>query len=146
MAENNTITKPEQSMAPSPHRAYAKMLAWGALIAFTLLIFCYVVYVLGVVKPNVPLTDVPKLWGLPVNEYLQQTNSPCGWGWIRMLNRGDFLNFVPIAMLGLLTPVCLITLIPRYVKARDRNYVIIVVLEIIVICIAASGLFGPCTQ
>ncbi len=59
-----------------------------------------------------------------------------------MLNKGDFINFLGIAFLALLTIICYIVLFFGYVKKKDKIYATIVIAEILVLALAASGLLG----
>ena len=77
-----------------------------------------------------------------VTAYSKITGSPTGWDWVSLLGKGDFLNFVPIAFLAILTIICYFTLIPAYFRCGDYIYGGIVIAEIIVLAAAASGLVG----
>ncbi len=126
---------PEQMM-------YANILSMGAWAGIFIMFATYALYVLGVVEPHVPLEMVPANWGKSVNEYMQLTNSPHGWGWATLLHTGDFLNFVGLALLALLTIVCYIVLLPGYIRRKDWIYTGIVIAEVLVLGLAASGIFG----
>ncbi|TVM19424.1 DUF1634 domain-containing protein [Oceanidesulfovibrio indonesiensis] len=77
-----------------------------------------------------------------VAAYSKITNSPTGWDWAKQLGKGDFLNFLPIAFLAVLTIICYFTLIPAYFRCKEYVYAGIVIAEIIVLAAAASGLVG----
>jgi len=130
-------TKPEVALE---QQRYAAFLFVAGRSAFVLMLCTYFLYVTGIVEPHIPLEDLPSYWGLPVAEYIQQTGAPTGWGWTRLLNKGDFLNFLGIAFLGSITILGFATLIPAYVRKKDWCFVAIVVLQIIVLCVAASGI------
>jgi hypothetical protein len=107
-----------------------------------LMIVTYLLYVTGIMDPYVSMELVTKFWSQPVGEYLTQNNVPTGWGWATLLNKGDFLNFVGIALLGGLTIVCYIPVTLAYFKKKDMAFAIISMLEVIVLCFAASGIVG----
>ena len=85
---------------------------------------------------------VTKFWSLPVHEYLTENNVPTGWGWATLLSKGDFVNFLGIALLGGLTIVCYIPVTLAYIKKKDFAFALISAAEVIVLCLAASGIFG----
>lgn len=123
--------------------SYANLLYWGAWIAIAILVVTYILYVTGLISPHISLVDIPKYWSMSVGEYLEQSGAPHGWGWVALLGRGDYLNFVGIALLAAMTIVCfLVALLPGYAKKRDWLYVGIVVAEVIILVTAASGILG----
>jgi hypothetical protein len=85
---------------------------------------------------------IPKLWGKGAGEYLEMTGSPHGWGWVALLSRGDFLNYIGFAFLALMTIICYLVLVRGYSRQKDWIYAGIAVLEIVVLSLAASGLLG----
>jgi hypothetical protein len=82
------------------------------------------------------------MWGEGVNEYLEATHSPHGWGWVALIGKGDFLNYIGFALLGLMTVVCYLVLLRGYLRERNWIFSAISFLEIAVLCLAASGLLG----
>ena len=77
-----------------------------------------------------------------VAAYQTITHSPSGWSWLNMVDKGDYLNFIPIAFLAALTIFCYLTLIPAYIKKKDTIYLGLVIAEVVVLTVAASGLLG----
>lgn len=119
---------------------YANLLFYGAWNGIFIMLVTYLIYIFGILKPYVPIHDVQKYWHMPVHEYIEQAHIPLGWGWVRLLNHGDVLNFVGIVLLGVMTIVCVTTLIPAYIKKKDWSFLVIVICEILVLCLAASGI------
>ena len=111
-------------------------------LGILLMVITYFIYVAGIMEPHVPLEEMPKLWSLGVSEYLATIDAPAGWGWLGMLNRGDYLNYLGLALLAFLTLVCYATLLPAYARRRDWIFFSICLLEIIVLGVAASGVLG----
>ena len=89
-----------------------------------------------------PLEELPRFWGLPVEEYLTAAGVHSGWGWIEQVTRGDYMNLVGVALLASVSIVCYARLVPVFWKERDPVYLWIVILEIAVLLLAASGVFG----
>jgi hypothetical protein len=131
-----------QDHASPEQRLYAAWLDRGTRIGFVLLVATFFAYVLELVPPAIPLDDLPKYWGLPVNEYLQATGAPAGWEWVRRLASGDYLNFLAVAVLAGVTIVCYARLLPVLVTSRDRVFAGICALEIVVLALAAAGIGG----
>lgn len=128
---------------PPEQVKYANMLFWGSWMGILVMTLTYVLYLTGILEPYVPLQDVPKYWSLPVHEYVEQAKVPIGWGWAKLLGKSDFLNFAGMALLALMTVICfLLTLLPAYVKQKQWVYSTIVLLEVLVLCLAASGILG----
>jgi hypothetical protein len=77
-----------------------------------------------------------------VSEYVHEANIPLGWGWLSLIGKGDFLNFIGIVLLATMTIFCFLTLLPTYLRNKDLPFVVIVILEVLVLCLGASGIFG----
>ncbi len=90
--------------------------------------------------PFIPIADLPQYWGLRAEEYLRRTNLPNGWGWVRLVAFGDLMNYVGIAMLAGLTIAGYLATFPGYLRKKDTPYILIVLAQIAVLLIAASGL------
>jgi hypothetical protein len=128
--------------APAEQIAYANILFYGCWSGLALMLITYCLYVFGIMDPYVPTEIVTQSWSHPVQEYLSKNNVPIGWGWATLLAKGDFLNFLGIALLASLTVVGYIPLIFAYMKKKDTAFALISLAEVIVLCVAASGIFG----
>jgi hypothetical protein len=135
--------QPTQGLGPmSEQVTYANLLFIGAWTGILIMMITYLIYITGIVSPHVDIALIIQNWDKGVNEYLQITNTPNGLGWLRLLHKSDFLNFVGIALLGVLTIICYLFLIFGYKKRKDWIYVFICLLEITVLAVAASGILG----
>jgi hypothetical protein len=65
-----------------------------------------------------------------------------GWSWIKLLNKGDYLNFSGIAILSIITIICFLAIIPTLLKKGDKVYTILAFLEVLVLALAASGILA----
>lgn len=119
---------------------YANMLLYGAWTGILLLAVSFVLYVTGILSSYMPPQEVSKYWGMKASEYLAATNSPHGWGWLKMVGYGDYLNLIGVAFLGTLTVVGYLILLPAYLAKKDVPYSVIVTTEILVLTLAASGI------
>ncbi len=134
-AQNTVKAAPEQI-------TYANILSYGAWAGIIVMVITYLIYISGLLAPHIPLHEVPNYWGLSADQYLHEANVESGWGWAVLLGKGDFLNFLGIAFLGVLTIIGYIMLIFAYIKKSDTVYTGIAVLEVLVLVLAASGILG----
>jgi hypothetical protein len=137
MAVNAPSARP--AVAPEQLR-YARVLEIGVRIGFVLLVAAFVAYIAGILPAHVALDRLPDLWTLPAHEYTVQAAVPRGWGWVRLLHRGEWLAQGAIAVLAGVSIVCFAALVPLYRARGDRLYLALAILEIAVLGLAASGL------
>ena len=86
---------------------YANILEKGMLIGLVLMFITFALYVFGIMTPVIPLDQVASMWSQPVHDYLvalndnflHQDHLVTGWAWVSYLGKGDFLNFLPVAIL-----------------------------------------------
>ena len=130
-------------LGPSPEQVlYANILNKGMLVGLVILLITFALYVFGIVKPYVPLDQLSNYWNLGVGDYLHELDIPTGWAWLGLLNYSDFLNFIGIALLAGISIICYIAIIPTLLKNGDTIYAVIAILEVIVLTLAATGIFG----
>ena len=141
---------------------YANILEKGMYIGLLLMFITFALYVFGIMKPVVPLDEIAGYWHLPVSSheaaegheavtgYLEKINqdhlhldhAPTGWSWVKFVGKGDFLNFIPIAILAGVTIICYTAILPGLFARGDTAYAIIAIMEVIVLGLAASGLLA----
>ena len=114
----------------------------GVLAGLIILVTTYAIYVSGILPAHIEISLIPELWGKGVGEYLEITHSPHGWGWVTLLAKGDFLNYIGFALLALMTIFCYLVLVRGYVREKNWIFTVIAVLEIVVLSVAASGILG----
>lgn len=119
--------------------AYADWLQWGTLTGFMALLVAFAVYLFGIAEPHVAHEHLPRLWSQPLADYLQATHAPTGWSWLAMVGKGDYLNYVGIAILSGISLVCYLRVLPFFARSKEPVFVAIVVLEVLLILLAASG-------
>ena len=59
-----------------------------------------------------------------------------------MLTKGDFLNYTGFVLLALMTILCYLVLVRGYIRQKNWIFATIAILEILVLSLAASGIFG----
>jgi hypothetical protein len=129
-----------KTAASEEQMAYAGVLNIGMWLGLAVLVITFFIYISGVLPSFVPIDDLPKYWGLRVHDFNVTLNAPTGWGWAAMVGKGDYLNFVGIAILSGLTILCYLVILPILVRKKDTAYVVIAILEVLVLSLAASGL------
>ncbi len=133
----------QRSLQATPEQlVYANLLEKGMYLGLLILLVTFLLYVLGIMKPYIPVNDIPKCWTMGVHDYLHQCNIQSGWAWTRMLYYGDFINFVGIAMLAGVTVICFLRIVPVLWKEGDKWYAFFAVLEALILGLAASGILG----
>lgn len=121
-------------------RTFARCLDLGTRIGLALLLGAFAVYVAELLPPQVPFAELPSLWGLPLAQFVAATGAPTGWGWIRLLGTGDYLNLAVIALFPSVSIVCYLRIVPALLAQGDRLYALLAALQIAVLLAAASGL------
>jgi hypothetical protein len=129
---------------------YAKVLEMGMYLGLVVLFITFALYVSGILAPAVPLEQIANYWNLGVHEYLESVNGaylhlehpPTGWAWVTMLGKGDYLNFIGIAILGGVTIICYLAIVPTLLRKKDNAYLTMALLEVLVLAMAASGILA----
>jgi hypothetical protein len=129
-----------KTKASEEQLVYANLLGKGALTGLVLIVIIFAIYVSGVLPNVVDYDKIQSYWTLRASDYIHQTNSPTGWNWVGLLNKGDMLNLIGIAILAGMTLICYLRLLPVFLKKKDTVYTIITIIEIVVLLFAASGI------
>jgi hypothetical protein len=122
--------------------AYARWLDTGTRLAFAASLLVFVLYAGGVVPSYVPLETLPDLWGLSVDQYLERTGAPAGWAWLTLIAFSDYASLACIALIGLVTVLCYLAILPMLLRLGDRLQAGLVMAQAIVLLIAASGVLA----
>jgi hypothetical protein len=131
---------PEGVGQSGPQLRYALLLEWGTRVGLVVLALSFAAYLAGWLPAHVPPHELPRYWSQPVGQFLGQTGSPKGWGWITMLDRSDMLGLAGIGILAGSSALALLALVPMYLRGRDRPFVALCLLQAGVLFAAASGL------
>ena len=121
---------------------YARVVEVGMKIGLAVLVAAFFAYLLGWLPARVPPQELPGMWAIPASDYLRAARMPGGWSWIALLDQGDVLPLLGIALLAAVPFVSVLALAPFYVARRDWIYFIIVLVQSGVIALAASGLLA----
>ena len=142
MAELKINNAAEKTRIPavSPEQIkYANLLLYGSWFGILILAVTFMLYVTGIMPSYIDPSQMQNYWGMRASDYLEVTKAPSGWGWLGMLRYGDFITLLGIAFLGTLTIIGYLILLPSYLAKKDKIYSIIVVVEVLVLVLAASG-------
>jgi hypothetical protein len=124
---------------PPEQLRYASWLDWGSRVGLAVLAAVFLAYGVGLVEPHVPHRRLPEVWNLSVSGFIAATGMPTGWGWLALAYRGDVANLIGIAMLTGCSLLALLALLPLYARRGDRPYLVMVLAQIAVLVLAASG-------
>ncbi|MFZ5647504.1 MAG: DUF1634 domain-containing protein [Bacillota bacterium] len=144
---NNALEKPDLKNSPGARVAvppeqikYANLLLYGSWLGIVVLAITFMLYATGVMPSYIDPSQMQNYWGMKASDYLEAAKVPNGWGWLGMIGFGDFLPLIGIAFLGGLTVIGYLILLPAYLSKKDKIYSLIVIVEIIVLVLAASGI------
>ncbi len=136
-------TQNKEALKPSQDQIiYANLLIIGVWAGIIILVVTYTIYLTGILSSHIEMSLIPKFWGMGVTEFLESTHSPHGWGWVHLLSKGDFLNYIGFTLLALMTIFCYLVLVKGYIRQKNWIFASIAFLEIVVLSLAASGIFG----
>ena len=130
----------EKTKASEEQMAYAGVLNVGMWLGLLILVITFLVYLSGALPTFVPISDLPNYWGMRVHDFNHELHAPTGWGWVAMIGKGDYLNFIGIAILSGLTMLCYIVILPILIRKKQTAYVVIAIIEVLVLALAASGI------
>lgn len=118
---------------------YARWLEWCTRGALGVLVATFVSYAFGLLEPLVPLDRLPEVWTLAVDRFVAVTGAPSGWQWLRHAGAGDYANHIGVALLGSVTIVCYLRVLPVLVRRAERTLALLAAAQVAVLLAAASG-------
>ena len=142
--------EPLSTEAQEEQLLYAKILEVGMLLGLGLLLVTFALYLARIVPPAIPIEQLSEFWTMNVHDFLESINEHflhqehllTGWAWLSQVGKGDFLNFVPIAILSAITIVCFIGITPVLARKKDWAFMIMALAEAAILILAASGLLA----
>jgi len=126
---------------------YANVLEKGMYLGLVLMFCTFFLYIFGLLEPVIPLSRIDSYWNQPVHDYLVQVNReflgweelPLSWSWVKLIEYGDFLNFLPVALLSGVTILCYLVIVPGMFQRKDYWMATIALAETMILSFAASG-------
>jgi hypothetical protein len=134
MAEVKTTKASEEQVV------YANVLSILMYLGLAILVVTFIIYMSGILASFIPPQEIPNYWGMASKVFIHSLNAPTGWGWLALVGKGDYLNFVGIALLAGVTIVCYLVILPILLRKKDIPYVVIAIVEVAVLALAASGI------
>ena len=119
--------------------AYARWLEISVRIAFAASLASFLVYASAVLPAFVALEELPALWGLPVDRYLEKTGAPSGWGWLPLIAFSDYLSLACMALVAMVTLACYLAILPLLLRLGERLQAALAGAQVLVLLVAASG-------
>ncbi len=123
----------------SRRRAYADWMETGTRIGAGGLAFAYLAYVTGLLPPHVPINTIVAHWHLPAAEMASACGFYRGTSWIHAFREGDYLTVLLLAFLATVTIWSFARLIPFLIRERDLPMMLVVLAQLAILVLAASG-------
>jgi hypothetical protein len=105
-------------------RIYGKVLSVSVLLGLALLFASFGAYLAGLFDTPVPVDRLPEIWSRPARPAL-----------------ADPFSLAPIGWLALCSCAGLAAALHVYARRGDRLYVVLCALQMMVLALAASGIF-----
>lgn len=119
---------------------FATILQILSVSGMVLLLSAFVIYMLDVIPSAVPPERVSELWHLSSEAFAKETDSPLGWHWVATIATGSGLALASLVYLAIGSIIGMLVLVPVYARRKNTAYLVIVIAEAAVLCLAASGI------
>ena len=123
-------------------KRYIIILTWGVGFGFILLLTGFLLFLLGIPETAISPERVTENWHLSAAEYRSATGYKAGWDWISSLPDADYLSFASLIYFGLLTPICLASIVPQFIKGKRYAYAAITAGMLAILILAAAGIIS----
>ena len=127
---------------PALHERFARLVDAGTKAAFAVTLLTFALYVSGILPALVPPAALPRLWRLPLAQYLEMSGAPAGWGWLRFVAYGDYLNYAGICLFALVIMVCSAGILPLLRRRGEYLLAGLALAQVLVLLATASGLLS----
>lgn len=131
---------PKESNAAALNRVYAQTMAWVARVSLAVLVLGFVLYLSGAIPAVVPPAKVAAALHEDAHAYAVHHGISTGWGWLAQLGRADMLSLGGLVLLILAIVSANVALVPLLLARRDFLYLALVLAQLAVFAVAASGL------
>jgi hypothetical protein len=128
---------PDQRL--SEQLRYATLLEHWTRVGQVVLVVAFAAYLLGLLPPQVSFDRLQQLWMQPLPRFLELSDSPTGWHWLAQPGRGEVLNLLGIAVLSSGPSLCLLGLVPSYLRRGERAAAAFCVAMAVLLLFAAAG-------
>ncbi len=130
---------PAESGFTAVNNIFARAEQVGGRIGLGMIIIGLVLYVTGIFPPLLPIEDLTANWGYGVDEFIRRTGQPTGWSWIGKLGHSDMLSLAGLVVLSGVVGVAYLAILPQLLKQKERVYLVLAILQLLVFVLAASG-------
>jgi hypothetical protein len=131
-----------ETLFAAMNRTFAMIEQIGVRIGVAVTVIGFVLYTTGAVAPFLPINDLLKHWGNRAEDFLRITGLPTGWGWLGMLGHSDMLALGGLILLSSVAIAAYFGLLILLVRRRNHTYIALVLLQLCVFALAASGILG----
>ncbi len=121
------------------NRVFAAVEQFAARLGVTLVCVALVLFVSGWLSPLIPVDKLLASWGLPVGEFARLAGAPAGWQLLGQWWHSDMLGLAGLLLLAGAAIGAYAALLPILLRDRDFIYLALVILQIAVFVLAASG-------
>lgn len=121
---------------------YARWLDLATRIGFAVSLCAFLLYASAALPAYVPLSELPRVWGLPVHRFIELTGAPQGWEWLSLLGYGDYLCLAAVALFGLVTLACYVRIVPILMRRGAWLEAALALAQVVVLVAAASGVLA----
>lgn len=119
---------------------YANWLERWTNAGRALLLAAFAVYLIGLVPVQIALEQLPRWWMEPLPRFIALGAWPTGWQWLGLPMRGEALSLLGIGLLASGPSLCLIGLVPIYLRRGERSQAVLCLAVVALMVLAASGL------
>jgi hypothetical protein len=140
-----TDGKPDKVYADRVQLAYAKTLDFVSHAIIVVMAAGYAFYLLRLLPNTIPIELIARNWGLNSSDLRSQLHHHCGWSCfssIPALLHGDALSYASVIFLSMATMLCLITALFAFLAEKNRIFMVMAIMQILVLGVAASGVFA----
>ena len=121
---------------------YGTILMKGVVTSLSVLCLAFMAYFISLLTAYISYESFVNNWSLPMHEYHKAVGLEIGtgWAWVSQLTYPDLASLVTVMYLSSITLICYLKILPIFFKRKDKIYFILTMAEIVVLCVAASGI------
>jgi hypothetical protein len=141
----NTMKAPDlpSHVLPRPHDEqleYANWLERWTNAGRTLLLIAFGIYLAALLPAQISFESLPQWWMEPLPRFVALHAWPTGWQWLHPPLRGEALSLLGIGALASGPSLCLLGLVPIYLRRGERSQAVLCVAVAALMVLAATGL------
>ncbi len=121
---------------------FASVLEVLVIIGLVVLVIGFVVYATGLLPAVIPVETVPEIWTMRASEFVEAYPAFEAWEWPSYLANADIISFASLVLLAFTVLFSFVVLFFLFLRRRKPIYAAIVIAEIGVLILAASGTLG----